>query len=90
MFSYLPFNLKNTTKVSYVIILVDKTFMTMLGEMCQNISRTNKNKPDAQAAGPSDATPPVGKIHLCSKIAVTFELIQQFRCPSRFRIFELN
>ena len=46
------------------------------------------NKPAAQAAGQTlpDATPPVGKIHTFSNIAVTFEPIQQFRCPSRFRI----
>ena len=46
------------------------------------------NKPAAQAAGQTlpDATPPVGKIHPFSKIAVNFEPIQRFRCPSRFRI----
>ena len=47
-----------------------------------------RNKPAAQAAGQTlpDATPPVGKINPFSKIAVTIEPIQQFRCPSRFRI----
>ena len=36
------------------------------------------NKPAAKAAGKTlpDATPPVGKIHSFSKIAVTFEPIQ--------------
>ena len=48
------------------------------------------NKPAVQAAAQTlpDATPPVGKIHTFSKIAFTFEPIQRFRCPSRFRIFE--
>jgi hypothetical protein len=48
------------------------------------------NKPAAQAAGQTlpDATPPVGKIHPLRKIAVSFEPIQRFRCPSRFRISE--
>ena len=48
----------------------------------------NTNKPAAQGEGQTlpDATPPVGKIHPFSKIAVTFEPIQRFRCPSRFRI----
>ena len=41
------------------------------------------NKPAAQAAG---QTLPVGKIHPFNKIALTFEPIQQFRCPSRFKI----
>ena len=47
-----------------------------------------KNKPAAQTAGQTlpDATPPVGKIHQFSKIAVTFEPIQPFTCTSRFRI----
>ena len=38
------------------------------------------NKPAAQAAGQTlpNATPPVGKIHPFSKIAVTFEPIQRF------------
>ena len=37
-----------------------------------------KNKPAAQAAEQTlpDATPPVGQIHIFSKIAVTFEPIQ--------------
>ena len=50
------------------------------------------NKPDAQAAGadPSRCSSPVGKIHPLSKIAVTFEPIQQFWCPSSFRIYETN
>ena len=49
-----------------------------------------KNKPTAQAAGQTlpDETPPVGKIHPFSKIAVTFVPIQRFRCPSRFKISE--
>ena len=34
----------------------------------------SKNKPAAQTL--PDATPPVGKIHALSKIAVTFEPIQ--------------
>ena len=48
----------------------------------------NKNKPAAQAAGqtPPDETPPVGKILPLSRIAVTFEPTQRFRCTSRFRI----
>ena len=47
-----------------------------------------KNKPAAKAAGQTlpNATPPVGKIHPFIKIAVTFEPIQRFRCPLRFRI----
>ena len=47
-----------------------------------------KNKPAAQAAGQTllDEIPPVGKFHPFSKIAVNFEPIQRFRCPSRFRI----
>ena len=48
------------------------------------------NKPAVQTAWQTlpDATPPVGKIDQFSKIAVTFEPIQQFRCPSIFRISE--
>ena len=47
-----------------------------------------KIMPGAEAAEQTfpDATPPVGKIHPFSNIVVTFEPIQQFRCPSRFRI----
>ena len=54
--------------------------------------RPMKDKPAAQAAGQTipDATPPVGKIYLFSKIVVTFELIIQLKCPSRFRIFKKN
>ena len=37
-----------------------------------------------------NATSPVSKIHPFSKIAVTFEPIQQFVCPSRFRISKNN
>ena len=46
------------------------------------------NKPAAQDEGQTlpDATPPVGKIHPFSKIAVTFKPIQRFKCPSRFRM----
>ena len=49
-----------------------------------------KNKPGTQAAGQTlcVAIPQLGKIPPFSKIAVTFEPIQQFRCPSRFRISE--
>ena len=48
------------------------------------------NKPATQAAGQTllDATPPVGKIYPFSKIGVTFEPIQRFRCPSGFKISE--
>jgi hypothetical protein len=45
----------------------------------------HSNKPAAGQTLPH-ATPPVGKIHPFSKIAVTFEPIQQFKCPPRFRI----
>ena len=46
-------------------------------------SRLVINKPAARVAGQTlpDATPPVGKIHPFSKIAVTFEPMQRFRCP---------
>ena len=49
-----------------------------------------RNKLAAKAAGLTlpDATPPVGKIYPFSKINVTFEPIQRFRCPSRFRTFD--
>ena len=42
--------------------------------------KTFKNKHAGQAEGQilPDAAPPVGKIHPFSKIAVTFEPIQQF------------
>ena len=48
------------------------------------------NKPAAQAAGQTlfDATPLVGKINSVIKIAVTFQPIERFRCPSRFGITE--
>ena len=36
------------------------------------------------------ATPPVGKVHSFSKIVVTCEPIQQYICPSRFKISEKN
>ena len=51
--------------------------------------RFSENKPAEQAAGLTlpDATPPVGKNHPFRKIAVTFEPIQRFRCPSRFKFF---
>ena len=39
-----------------------------------------------QAQTLPDAAPPVGKIHPFSKIAVTFEPLQRFWCPSRFRV----
>ena len=39
-----------------------------------------------QAQTLPDATPRVGKIHPFSKIAVTFEPIKKFLCPSRFII----
>ena len=43
--------------------------------------KIEKNNPAAQAAGQilPDANPPVGKLPRFSKIAVTFEPIQQFR-----------
>ena len=41
-----------------------------------------------QAQTLPDEAPPVGKVHPFSKIAVTFEPIQQFWCPLRFRISE--
>ena len=49
---------------------------------------TRGKKPAAQAVGQTlpDATPPIGKIHRFSKIAVTFEPMQRFRRPLRFRI----
>ena len=48
--------------------------------------RKSENKPAAQAVGQTlpDETPPVGKKHPFSKIAATFEPIQQFKSPSRF------
>ena len=48
------------------------------------------NKPAAQAAGQTlpDASAPVGKIHPFSKIAITFEPIQQLKCLSGFGISE--
>ena len=33
------------------------------------------------------APTPKGKIHPLSKMAITFELLMQFWCPSRFRMF---
>ena len=53
---------------------------------CQN-GRCFKNKPAAQAAGQTlpDATPPQGKTPQFTKIAVTFDPIKGFSCPSRFR-----
>ena len=56
----------------------------------KTIRVTYVNKPAVQAAGQTlpDATPSVGKIHPFSKVAPTFEPIQQFRCPSRSRISE--
>ena len=39
-----------------------------------------------QAQTLPDATPPLGKIPLFTKIAVTFEPMKRLRCPSRFRI----
>ena len=38
----------------------------------------------------ANATLPVDKIHPFSKIAVTFDLIQQFWCPSAFNITKKN
>ena len=35
----------------------------------------------------SDATPPVGKVHPFSKMAITFTPILKFLCPLRFRNF---
>ena len=47
----------------------------------------SQNKPAAQVAEQTlpDATPPLGKIPPFTKIAVTFDPIEQFRCPLRFR-----
>ena len=42
------------------------------------------NRPAAQTL--SDATPPIGNIHLFSKIAITLELVMRFWCPLIFRI----
>ena len=33
-----------------------------------------------------DANQPIGKIHLFSKIAITFKSIMQFLCPLKFRM----
>ena len=54
----------------------------------KDICRNYENEPAVQPAGQTfpDATAPIGKVHPFSKIAITFELIHQFRCPSRFRI----
>ena len=51
-----------------------------------------KNKPAAQAAGadPSDATQPIGKIHIFCKMAITFEPPMGFLCPSGFRKFLIS
>ena len=43
-----------------------------------------------QAQTLPDATPPLGKIPQFTKIAVTFDLMKQFRCPLRFRISKKN
>ena len=40
-----------------------------------------------QAQTLPDATPPIDKIHPFSKMAVTFEPIMEFLCPSGFRKF---
>ena len=40
-----------------------------------------------QAQTLPDEAPPMGKIHPFSKIAVTFEPVMRFRCPSGFKIF---
>ena len=52
--------------------------------------KKGKKKNDWQAAGQTlpNATPPVCKIYPFSKIAVTFEPMQRFRCPSRLEISE--
>ena len=39
-----------------------------------------------QAQHLPDEAPPIGKIHPFSKMAVTFEPVMRFGCPSRFRI----
>ena len=56
--------------------------------MLFRFQRGYNEKPVVQAAGQTlpDATPPEGKNHAFSKIAVTFKPIQRFRCPSRVRI----
>ena len=56
----------------------------------QRLFYCQPNKPAAQAAGQTlpDSAPTVGKVHPFRKIAVTVEPIQQFICPSRFRISE--
>ena len=62
--------------------------ISLKGPKREDSESPTKNKPAAQAAGQTlpDATPPVGKIRPLSKIAVTFEPMQQFRFPSRFII----
>ena len=42
-----------------------------------------------QAQTLPDATPPLGKILLFTKITVTFEPMKQFSCPSRFIMTEI-
>ena len=44
------------------------------------------NKPAGQSAGQTlpDATPPLGKIPMFTKITVTFDPIKRCRCPFRF------
>ena len=76
------------TKCVETIILYN--YFTFISLFFLKVVRRRENKPAVQAAGQTlpDATPPVGKIHPFSKIAVTFERIQRFRCPPRFRISE--
>ena len=80
-----------TKKVRYLIIFEGWLFFEKFHWTLSSIFRgLTKNKPAAQAAGQTlpNATPPVGKIHPFSKIAVTIEPTQQFRggrgCNKRF------
>ena len=71
----------------YLLIQFTEIFFSFTLTLLQMALWINRNKPAAQAVGQTllNATPPVGKIHPFSKIAVTFEPIQQFRWPSIFR-----
>ena len=65
-----------TCHLSHTNIYLLKLYIYILHTCCTGCKR----RPN------TNATPPIGKIHPFSKIAITFEPVMQFRCPSRFGI----
>ena len=69
----------HTREKEYHCTQCDKKFMT-----CDRLKTSLLRRPQTQTL--PDEAPPMGKIHPFSRIAVTFEPVMRFGCPSGFRI----